>query len=118
MLIMAPSAAVREQAMLVAKKARLEQELKICRMQLHLAAQKVMKEKKEEAKVKEQAKRARKEGERPKMQVDKKTGGIVGWSQDGKVRFGPGYECWQCMHRARGGKGGHKHTCDKVPYAR
>ena len=112
------SAAEKEQAMLVAKKARLEQELKVCRMRLHIVAGKVMKEEKLKEKAKEQAKRAKKEGERPKMQVDQKTGGIVGWSRDGKIRFGPGFQCWQCHHRARGGKGGHKHTCAKVPYAR
>ena len=47
-----------------------------------------------------------------------KTGGMVGLSKDGKIRYGPGHHCWQCMHRARKGKGGHKHTCGKKPYAR
>ena len=112
------SAAVRKQNMLIEKKARLEQELKVCRMELHVIAGVVMKEKKGEQKAKEQAHRARKEGERPRMQVDKKSGGIVGWSRDGKIRFGPGFQCWQCHHRLRGGKGGHKHTCGKAPYAR
>ena len=35
-----------------------------------------------------------------------------------KTKFGAGGECWQCLHLARGGKGGHKHTCDKVPWRR
>ena len=42
---------------------------------------------------------------------------MVGVCKEG-IRCGPGYECWQCMHRARGGKGGHVHSCKKVPYAR
>ena len=80
--------------MLVAKKARLEQELKVVPMKLQIVAVKVLKDEKLKEKAKEQAARARKEGERPKMQVDKKTGGIVGWSRDGKIRFGPGFQCW------------------------
>ena len=114
---MALSAAQTQQALLVAQKARLEQELKVVRMKLQLAALKVLKEEKLKEKAKEQAVRARKEGERPKMQVTN-TNHVVGWSKDGKTRFGWGYECWQCHHRARGGKGGHKHTCGKVAYAR
>ena len=42
---------------------------------------------------------------------------MVGVSKDG-INYGPGYNCWQCMHRARGGKGGHVHSCSKEPYAR
>ena len=114
---MALSAAQKQQALLVAQKARLEQELKVVRMKLQLAALKVLKEEKLKEKAKEQAVRARKEGERPKMQVTN-TNHVVGWSKDGKTRFGWGYECWQCHHRANGGKGGHKHTCGKVQYAR
>ena len=114
---MALSAAQKQQALLVAQKARLEQELKVVRMKLQLAALKVLKEEKLKEKAKEQAKRARKEGEHPKMQVTKDNV-VVGWSRDGKTRYGWGYECWQCQHRAGGGKGGHRHTCGKVPYAR
>ena len=42
---------------------------------------------------------------------------MVGMSKEG-IQYGPGFECWQCMHRARGGKGGHVHSCNKAPYAR
>ena len=42
---------------------------------------------------------------------------MVGVSKEG-IQYGPGYECWQCMHQARGGKGGHVHSCNKTPYAR
>ena len=107
----------KQQAMLIAQKARLEQELKIVRLKLQLIAVTVLKEEKLKTKAKEQAVRAKKEGERPKLQVTK-SNHMVGWSKDGKVRYGWGYECWQCQHRAGGGKGGHKHTCGKVPYAR
>ena len=81
-------------------------------------------ERKEEAKKEKEKKAAKvrksmlKKPERCSLQLCKTTGGMVGWSRDGKTRFGPGFECWQCHHRARGGKGGHKHTCGKVPYAR
>ena len=34
------------------------------------------------------------------------------------IRYGPGFDCWQCMHQARGGKGGHLHSCSKDPYVR
>jgi len=115
---MAPSALQKKQAALVARKAFLEQELKLVRMELQLVAVKVIKESKQAAKDREQKARAKAEGKRPGLQKDPVSGGLVGWSQDGKVRFGPGHACWQCHHRARGGKGGHKHTCGKVRYAR
>ena len=35
-----------------------------------------------------------------------------------KTKFGAGGECWQCIHLARGGKGGHKHTCGKTAWKR
>ena len=53
-----------------------------------------------------------------KMSVDPVHRWIIGWSKDGKVQYGPDHECWQCMHRARGGAGGHKHSCGKLPYVR
>ena len=111
------STAQKKQAELVATKARLEQELKVVRMKLQLVASDILKEEKQKAKAKEQAIRAKKEGERPKMKITA-TNHVIGWSKDGKVRYGFGFECWQCQHRAGGGKGGHKHTCGKVPYAR
>ena len=111
------STAQKKQAELVATKARLEQELKVVRLKLQLVATEILKEEKQKAKDQEQAKRAKKEGERPKMKITKDNV-VVGWSKDGKTRYGFGYECWQCQHRAGGGKGGHKHTCGKVPYAR
>ena len=111
------SAAQKEQTVLVATKARLEQELKVVRLKLQLVATKILKEEKQKARDQEQAKRAKKEGERPKMKVTKDNV-VVGWSRDGKTRYGWGYECWQCQHRAGGGRGGHRHTCGKVPYAR
>ena len=35
-----------------------------------------------------------------------------------KAKVDAGGECWQCMHLARGGKGGHKHTCGKTAWKR
>ena len=67
---MALSAAQKKQAELVATKARLEQELKVVRLKLQLIALKVVKEEKLKEKAKEQATRAKKEGEHPKDESD------------------------------------------------
>ena len=118
---MAPTAAERKQEALILKRATLEQALRICRMELKEAAAEVMKERKAAAKA-EVAKKAAKFMGKSKVREGlhkcEKTGGMVGLSKDGKIRYGPGHHCWQCMHRARKGKGGHKHTCGKKPYAR
>ena len=90
-------------------------------MELKETAVTIMKERKVKDKVLVEAKaKAAKAAvsKAERLRVCTVTGGMVGWSRDGKTRFGPGHECWQCMHRARGGKGGHKHTCGKVPYTR
>ena len=109
---------------LVARRAWLEQELSVVRIQLKEARVEMAKEMKEKAKEEKEKKAekvkkgALKKTERVSLRICKTTGGMVGWSRDGKTRYGPGYACWQCEHRARGGAGGHKHTCGKVPYAR
>ena len=118
---MAPTAAERKQEALILKRATLEQALRICRMELKDAAVEVMKERKAAAKAavaKAAAKFMGKSKVSEGLHKCKKTGGMVGLSKDGKTRYGPGHHCWQCMHRARKGKGGHKHTCGKKPYAR
>ena len=76
------SKAQKQQAELVVTKARLEQELKVVRMKLQLIAVKVLKEEKLKEKAKEQATRAKKEGERPKMKI-MPGNVVVGWSKDG-----------------------------------
>ena len=67
---------------------------------MKIVAQEILKEEKQKEKANEQAARARKEGERPKMKVTT-TNHVIGWSRDGKIRFGWGYECWQWRHKAR-----------------
>ena len=121
---MAKTAAQIKSDALIARRAALEQELRDIRTQLKEANLEMAKERKEKAK-EEKAKKAEKvkkgmlkKTERRSLQICKVTGGMVGWSRDGKSRYGPGFACWQCDHRARGGAGGHKHTCGKVPYAR
>ena len=107
--------------MLILKRASLEQALRIVRLELKEAAAEIIRERKAAAKkdrLQKVAKRLIKGKVREDLHKCKKTGGMVGLSKDGKTRYGPGYECWQCMHRARDGKGGHKHTCKKIPYAR
>ena len=121
---MAPTATQIKSDMLIARRAKLEQELRDVRMQLKEVAVEMAKERKEKAK-EEKAKKAEKvkkgmlkKTERRSLQICKTSGGMVGWSRDGKTRYGPGYACWQCEHRANGKLGGHKHSCGKVPYAR
>ena len=109
---------------LIARRAVLEQELRDVRMQLKEVSLEIARERKakakeeKEKKVEKVKKGALKKSERVSLRICTTTGGMVGWSRDGKTRYGPGYACWQCEHRARGGAGGHKHTCGKVPYAR
>ena len=121
---MAPmTAAEKKQGQLLIRRASLEQQLRLVRMELKEQAIAIMRERKEKAKVaKEKVKVKTTAGtavsKAERLRLCTVTGGMVGWSRDGKTRFGPGHECWQRMHRARGGKGGHKHTCGKVPYTR
>ena len=109
---------------LIARRATLEQELRDVRMQLKEASLELAKERKEKAKEEKEKKAekvkkgALKKTERLSLRICKTTGAMVGWSREGKTRYGPGYACWQCEHRARGKPGGHKHSCGKVPYAR
>ena len=110
---------------LILRRAALEQDLRDVRTQLREVNLEMAKERKDKAKAAtakaEQVKKAKgmlKKTERRSLQICKATGGMVGWSRDAKTRYGPGFACWQCDHRARGGAGGHKHTCGKVPYAR
>ena len=117
--------------MLIARRAALEQELRDVRMELKEVAVEIAKERKEKAKEEKAKKAARvekvkekvkkvmlKKTERFSLRICKVTGCMVGWSRDGKTRYGPGYVCWQCEHRANGKLGGHRHSCGKVPYAR
>ena len=118
---MAPTAAERKQDMLILKRASLEQALRIVRLELKETAAEIIRERKSAAKKAIEQKAARflvKSKVREGLHKCEKTGGMVGLSKDGKIRYGPGHHCWQCMHRARKGKGGHKHTCGKKPYAR
>ena len=129
--------------MLIARRAHLEQELRDVRMQLKECAVEMARERKAKARKEMEAKEVKvakekgkvekeekkekavkvkkgklKKTERFSLRICKATGCMVGWSRDGKTRYGPGYECWQCEHRAKGKAGGHKHSCGKVPYAR
>ena len=55
---------------------------------------------------------------RAKMTICPKTKAIVGWSKDGTIEYGPGKVCWQCERRAQNKRGGHAHSCGRVPYSR
>ena len=109
---------------LVARRAWLEQELSVVRIQLKAVRVEMAKEMKEKAKEEKEKKvekgkaKVVKKGERISLRICKKNGWMAGWSRDGQTRYGPGYACWQCEHRAKGKPGGHKHSCGKVPYAR
>ena len=114
------TAAEKRQIALLVKRASLEQALRSVRMELKDVAVVIHKERKAKLKTtvittinKQKAVR-----EVPRLHKCPKTGGMVGMAKDGNTIYGPGHDCWQCMHRARGGKGGHKHTCGKTPYGR
>ena len=128
---MAPSALEIKSDMLIARRAKLECELRDVRMKLKEVAVDLARERRAQAKkereekekkvaaVKEKVKKSMlKKTERFSLRICKENRWMVGWSRDGKTRYGPGYVCWQCEHRANGKLGGHRHSCGKVPYAR
>ena len=113
------TATEKKEQQLLLRRATLEQQLRSCRMELKAVAVQLAKERKASVAT-AVLKRPRSDSEQIDggLKVDPVSGGMCGWSKEDKCRYGPGFACWQCMHRARGGKCGHYHTCGKKPYAR
>ena len=126
------AAAQKEESRLLLRKAWLEQELKKARLGLKECAVTIVREKKTE-KVAAQAVAVDKKSSQGsnvrglvcKHLIKKPVGlhkdpvhkWMVGTNKAG-VRYGPGYLCWQCERQLSGKLGGHRHSCDKVKWAR